>query len=297
MVSRELYDSLQHALAQSSVTALLLMVPQLVAHSGCAPEMRDCKKWVAEGRIKPWPLVLCPVGRWTVPSDVCQVCRHLTSPCCHNINCLWSALGSCEIVCAGHRSMSLPMEPRGNIPSHCAEQRHNRHCRLPYPRQWWRDHQSHSPASSLFICFLDLLGNRLESEGDSLLQTQACLCYICAGNVEKLVACWTKAHDGNSPLSLQVGNSVKMLEVTHCSHLALKLNDLVESFALWYLHVSQVASFFLLEWVAFVEITHKYDIGKRVVKHDVLHVCSVLWVVMLMCCLCKKVVVGLRVFW
>lgn len=57
--------------------------------------------------------------------------------------------------------------------------------------------------------FLDLLGNRLESEGDSLLQTQACLCYICAGNVEKLVACWTKAQDGNNPLSLQVGNSVK----------------------------------------------------------------------------------------
>lgn len=64
-------------------------------------------------------------------------------------------------------------------------------------------------AASLFIFFLDLLGNRLESEGDSLLQTQACLCYICAGNVEKLVACWTRAQDGNSPLSLQVGNSVQ----------------------------------------------------------------------------------------
>ncbi|NXK48188.1 SC31A protein, partial [Chauna torquata] len=54
-----------------------------------------------------------------------------------------------------------------------------------------------------FATLCDLLGNRLESEGDSLLQTQACLCYICAGNVEKLVACWTKAQDGNSPLSLQ----------------------------------------------------------------------------------------------
>ncbi|XP_010562710.1 PREDICTED: protein transport protein Sec31A isoform X2 [Haliaeetus leucocephalus] len=54
-----------------------------------------------------------------------------------------------------------------------------------------------------FAALCDLLGNRLESEGDSLLQTQACLCYICAGNVEKLVACWTKAQDGNSPLSLQ----------------------------------------------------------------------------------------------
>ncbi|KAM8808780.1 protein transport protein Sec31A isoform 2-T2 [Eudromia elegans] len=54
-----------------------------------------------------------------------------------------------------------------------------------------------------FAALCDLLGNRLEEEGDSLLQTQACLCYICAGNVEKLVACWTKAQDGNSPLSLQ----------------------------------------------------------------------------------------------
>uniref|UniRef100_A0A8C0XE31 Protein transport protein Sec31A n=1 Tax=Castor canadensis TaxID=51338 RepID=A0A8C0XE31_CASCN len=45
--------------------------------------------------------------------------------------------------------------------------------------------------------------DRIDYEGDSLLQAQACLCYICAGNVEKLVACWTKAQDGNSPLSLQ----------------------------------------------------------------------------------------------
>ncbi|XP_010181369.1 PREDICTED: protein transport protein Sec31A [Mesitornis unicolor] len=54
-----------------------------------------------------------------------------------------------------------------------------------------------------FAALCDLLGNRLETEGDSLLQTQACLCYICAGNVEKLVACWTKAQNGNSPLYLQ----------------------------------------------------------------------------------------------
>ncbi|XP_006151485.1 protein transport protein Sec31A isoform X7 [Tupaia chinensis] len=54
-----------------------------------------------------------------------------------------------------------------------------------------------------FSALCDLLGTRLESEGDSILQTQACLCYICAGNVEKLVACWTKAQDGSNPLSLQ----------------------------------------------------------------------------------------------
>ncbi|NXN90265.1 SC31A protein, partial [Bombycilla garrulus] len=54
-----------------------------------------------------------------------------------------------------------------------------------------------------FTALCDLLGSRLEKEGDSILQTQACLCYICAGNVDKLVACWTKVQDGNSPLSLQ----------------------------------------------------------------------------------------------
>ncbi|NWR16268.1 SC31A protein, partial [Emberiza fucata] len=54
-----------------------------------------------------------------------------------------------------------------------------------------------------FTSLCDLLGSRLENEGDSILQTQACLCYICAGNVDKLVACWTKVQDGNSPLSLQ----------------------------------------------------------------------------------------------
>ncbi|XP_044801660.2 protein transport protein Sec31A isoform X5 [Bubalus bubalis] len=57
--------------------------------------------------------------------------------------------------------------------------------------------------SDEFSTLCDLLGTRLESDGDSLLQTQACLCYICAGNVEKLIACWTKAQDGSSPLSLQ----------------------------------------------------------------------------------------------
>ncbi|XP_058048372.1 protein transport protein Sec31A isoform X11 [Ahaetulla prasina] len=54
-----------------------------------------------------------------------------------------------------------------------------------------------------FAILCDLLGSRLENQGDSVLQTQACLCYICAGNVEKLVSCWTKAQDGNNPLSLQ----------------------------------------------------------------------------------------------
>ncbi|XP_069599096.1 protein transport protein Sec31A isoform X11 [Ranitomeya imitator] len=54
-----------------------------------------------------------------------------------------------------------------------------------------------------FASLCDLLGSRLEKEGDPSLQAEACLCYFCAGNVDKLVACWTKAQDGVSPLSLQ----------------------------------------------------------------------------------------------
>ncbi|XP_069781539.1 protein transport protein Sec31A isoform X2 [Narcine bancroftii] len=54
-----------------------------------------------------------------------------------------------------------------------------------------------------FATLCDYLGARLESEGDNSLQAQACLCYICAGNVEKLVACWDRAQNGNSPLALQ----------------------------------------------------------------------------------------------
>lgn len=53
--------------------------------------------------------------------------------------------------------------------------------------------------------FEDLLGDRLEAADDAQLQVQACLCYICAGNVEKLVSCWTRAQEGHCPLSLQVG--------------------------------------------------------------------------------------------
>ncbi|XP_041816092.1 protein transport protein Sec31A isoform X2 [Chelmon rostratus] len=54
-----------------------------------------------------------------------------------------------------------------------------------------------------FSSLCDLLGGRLEAAEDTELQAQACLCYICAGNVEKLVSCWTRAQDGACPLSLQ----------------------------------------------------------------------------------------------
>ncbi|XP_064798278.1 protein transport protein Sec31A isoform X2 [Oncorhynchus masou masou] len=54
-----------------------------------------------------------------------------------------------------------------------------------------------------FSSLCDLLGCRLEAVEDCTLQAQACLCYICAGNVEKLVTCWTRAQDRHCPLALQ----------------------------------------------------------------------------------------------
>ncbi|NWS73962.1 SC31B protein, partial [Crotophaga sulcirostris] len=49
----------------------------------------------------------------------------------------------------------------------------------------------------------DMLGARLESEGDATLSNNACLCYISSGNVERLVECWVKNHETSSPLALQ----------------------------------------------------------------------------------------------
>ncbi|KAF5895919.1 Protein transport protein Sec31A [Clarias magur] len=54
-----------------------------------------------------------------------------------------------------------------------------------------------------FSSLCGILGSRLEAAKDSALQAQACLCYICAGSVEQLVFCWSKAQDSNCPLSLQ----------------------------------------------------------------------------------------------
>uniref|UniRef100_A0AAR2INJ9 Protein transport protein Sec31A n=1 Tax=Pygocentrus nattereri TaxID=42514 RepID=A0AAR2INJ9_PYGNA len=54
-----------------------------------------------------------------------------------------------------------------------------------------------------FSSLCGLLGSRLEAAEDLALQAQACLCYICAGSMEHLVSCWSKAQDSSSPLSLQ----------------------------------------------------------------------------------------------
>ncbi|XP_058645820.1 protein transport protein Sec31A isoform X5 [Onychostoma macrolepis] len=54
-----------------------------------------------------------------------------------------------------------------------------------------------------FSSLCGLLGSRLEAAEDTELQAQACLCYICAGTVEQLIAYWAKAQDSCSPLALQ----------------------------------------------------------------------------------------------
>nr|XP_054773269.1 protein transport protein Sec31A-like isoform X2 [Lytechinus pictus] len=55
-----------------------------------------------------------------------------------------------------------------------------------------------------FSTLCDILGQRLETEGNGKLAAQACLCYICSGNVDKLVSCWAQVnHAATSPMSLQ----------------------------------------------------------------------------------------------
>jgi len=54
-----------------------------------------------------------------------------------------------------------------------------------------------------FTALCDLLGQRLEQEGDEHC-ANSMVCYICAGNVEKFVSCWTKNMPAEpSPLALQ----------------------------------------------------------------------------------------------
>uniref|UniRef100_A0AAQ5Z4Y2 Protein transport protein Sec31A n=1 Tax=Amphiprion ocellaris TaxID=80972 RepID=A0AAQ5Z4Y2_AMPOC len=54
-----------------------------------------------------------------------------------------------------------------------------------------------------FARLCDTLGGRLECEGTEKRCLQACLCYICSGNIEKLVECWALHRDCSSPLGLE----------------------------------------------------------------------------------------------
>ncbi|KAF3704316.1 Protein transport protein Sec31B SEC31-like protein 2 SEC31-related protein B SEC31B-1 [Channa argus] len=54
-----------------------------------------------------------------------------------------------------------------------------------------------------FARLCDILGGRLEREETEKRCLQACLCYICSGNIEKLVECWALHRDCSSPLGLE----------------------------------------------------------------------------------------------
>ncbi|XP_068160795.1 protein transport protein Sec31A isoform X2 [Antennarius striatus] len=54
-----------------------------------------------------------------------------------------------------------------------------------------------------FAHLCDTLGGRLELEGTEKRCLQACLCYICSGNIDKLVECWTSHRDSATPLGLE----------------------------------------------------------------------------------------------
>lgn len=54
-----------------------------------------------------------------------------------------------------------------------------------------------------FAHLCDTLGGRLESQRTEKHCLQACLCYICSGNIEKLVECWVMQRDCSSPLVLE----------------------------------------------------------------------------------------------
>ncbi|XP_063077508.1 protein transport protein Sec31A [Engraulis encrasicolus] len=54
-----------------------------------------------------------------------------------------------------------------------------------------------------FAALCDTLGGRLEAGAGEKSRLQACLCYICSGNIEKLVECWAQQRDSTSPLALE----------------------------------------------------------------------------------------------
>uniref|UniRef100_A0AAZ3QKD1 Protein transport protein Sec31A n=1 Tax=Oncorhynchus tshawytscha TaxID=74940 RepID=A0AAZ3QKD1_ONCTS len=54
-----------------------------------------------------------------------------------------------------------------------------------------------------FAHLCETLGSRLEGERTEKRCLQACLCYICSGNIEKLVECWALQRDCSSPLVLE----------------------------------------------------------------------------------------------
>jgi protein transport protein SEC31 len=57
--------------------------------------------------------------------------------------------------------------------------------------------------SVIALCQAEMLGARLEVEGKGTLSLNAQLCYICAGNLNKLIECWTVTEKTDTPTKLQ----------------------------------------------------------------------------------------------
>lgn len=55
----------------------------------------------------------------------------------------------------------------------------------------------------ILLCCAELLGARLEVEGKGSLSVNAQLCYICAGNLNKLVESWLATERTDTPVKLQ----------------------------------------------------------------------------------------------
>lgn len=60
-----------------------------------------------------------------------------------------------------------------------------------------------SPHFLISLCRAEQLGARLEVEGKGSLSLNAQLCYICAGNLNKLVESWTAADKTDTPAKMQ----------------------------------------------------------------------------------------------
>ncbi|GAB1302462.1 Protein transport protein Sec31B [Apodemus speciosus] len=59
------------------------------------------------------------------------------------------------------------------------------------------------PDRELFPGLCDMLGTRMEQEGGRALTSEARLCYVCSGSVERLVESWAKFQPALSPTDLQ----------------------------------------------------------------------------------------------
>lgn len=70
------------------------------------------------------------------------------------------------------------------------------------------------PIRRIVTGFSESLGERLEANVDPELLLPAMICYVCAGSLDKFVACWLKTRpQTNKPSDLQVCHSFFFISV------------------------------------------------------------------------------------